>query len=575
MKLSFRKKVLYSFLFIILLMTCFLLPLSYFLIDYVQERHLKHMGDDLLTYVQSAKSDEELISAIERGLPLFLFRVSLIDPQRGFLYDSFKGGSKEELDDENRLNRPEIHEALSDQMGFDIRYSLLCKEKTAYLALPFSFNEKTYLLRLAFPYQPLGQLTEDVVMALSLFTLSLLLLLGFISWLIVQWLTRPIKNMTRAISNYEKGGSWSPLNGKERTEEFGQLASSLNSLVRKIDEQMREITEERNEKSDLLETLAEGVIAVDPTLTIIYLNRMAEDFLGIEKEAVLGKSFHLVDRPLVTDLIREAIEKNRVMKLVLSVTVPKKRHLDVIVTPRRSEGAIIVFQDNTTLHRLIDQERDFIANASHELKTPLTIIRGFSETLREHPELSKEVFNGILDKMVANSLRMENLIKNLLTLASIDEGIPLSRLSEASLVEVAEQAKETVELVHSDAKIEIHADSDIVYRCDSHLMLQALINLIDNGIKYSKAPASITVTIEKRENEVVISVKDRGVGIAPENIDRVFDRFWSVDKAISRSMGGSGLGLSIVKGIVDRHGGKIEVASEVGFGSIFMMRFPM
>ncbi len=241
----------------------------------------------------------------------------------------------------------------------------------------------------------------------------------------------------------------------------------------------------------------------------------------------------------------------------------------------------LVFQRLTrpmqkSLRRIVNLERDFIANASHELKTPITIIRGFAETLHDHPELTRSMVQEITRKIVSNCERMGTLVKNLLTLASIDEGIPQGRLRECDLMDLALEAQEMVLTVHPDAQIEVEqlSTEPCTLMCDPDLMLQAILNLIDNAVKYSKPPAQVRVALERRGSESIVSVTDKGIGIPKAETGRIFERFYSVDKSYSRTVGGSGLGLSIVRGIVDRHRGRIEVESELGKGSSFRIFLP-
>jgi len=255
----------------------------------------------------------------------------------------------------------------------------------------------------------------------------------------------------------------------------------------------------------------------------------------------------------------------------------QKRYFDAVAVPRGKGGAILVLQDKTGLHKVIERGRDFIANASHELKTPITIIRGFAETLHDHPELTREVYGEITDKIVSNCQRMDTLVKNLLTLAAVDEGLPRSRLQECDIYDLAEQAKLTILSVHPDAKITIETKGEEPFylMADNDLFFQAILNLLDNAVKYSKPPAKVTIRIEKYPSEFLIRVKDNGVGIPAEDLDRIFERFYAVDKSHSRSLGGSGLGLSIVERIVEKHQGKIEVESQLGKGTTFTITLPV
>ncbi len=395
--------------------------------------------------------------------------------------------------------------------------------------------------------------------------------------------TRPVTQIIQAIKPFQTGkAEHIPEIRLGRAihpnDEFGQLAETLNALTKRIESQIASLTHERNEKSAILESLVEGVVAVDQNMIVIYMNKTAETFLMIQEKDLVGKSFSLAKQQACEELIYEAQKKQQPVLLVIKPERKQKRFIDAVAVPRGEKGgAILVLQDKTSLHKVIELGRDFIANASHELKTPITIIRGFAETLHDHPELSKEVYSEITEKIVRNCHRMGTLVKNLLTLAAVDEGLPQSRLQECDLVDLTEQAIQTILSVHPDAQVNIETTGAESFHmmADSDLFLQAILNLLDNAVKYSKPPAHVTIHIEKRALEFIVRIADRGLGIPQEDLDRIFERFYAVNKSHSRSLGGSGLGLSIVERIIEKHQGRIDVESEVGKGTTFIITLPV
>lgn len=217
--------------------------------------------------------------------------------------------------------------------------------------------------------------------------------------------------------------------------------------------------------------------------------------------------------------------------------------------------------------------RDFVANASHELRTPITIIRGFAETIQDLPEISEAMLAEFSDKIINNCERMDHLVKNLLTLADLDY-LPKARLQECDLVGLADNCLQTLLSIHPD----IHAESlqnqeEIFVSGDPDLLELALMNLLENGVKYSEEKAFISVTVAELQDRVDVTVTDRGMGIPQEDLGQIFDRFFTVNKAHSRRLGGAGLGLSIVSTIVKKHEGRVQVASKVGKGTSFTLSF--
>ena len=327
--------------------------------------------------------------------------------------------------------------------------------------------------------------------------------------------------------------------------------------------------EGKKEQESLLDLLIEGIVILDQEGKVLQMNAAAKQLLGarkllIEESSPLGvKSLALIAvcqkrRVLVTDSI--CIEKG------------KKRYFDLIVIPYEKKMFLLI-QDKSSEQKILEVGKDFIANASHELKTPITIIRGFAETLQDMVELPKEMLDEILEKIVRNCKRMDSLVRNLLTLSDI-ENIPLANHQVCDLVALVEESKRAILAVHPQAEVEIVQSSEIRAEVDSSILELALVNLLDNAIKYSKSPAKITISVCQNVDTATVSIQDRGVGISSQDLEHIFDRFYTVNKAHSRRLGGAGLGLSLVKTIIEKHDGTLHVASIVGEGSTFTLSLP-
>lgn len=323
------------------------------------------------------------------------------------------------------------------------------------------------------------------------------------------------------------------------------------------------------EQGSLLDVLAEGIVVLDEEGTALQMNAAAKQLLGsrklrLDENSPLGaKSLALIAicrqrKVCVTDTI--CIEKGR------------KRYFDLIVVPYEKK-MFLLMQDKSSEQKVLEVGKDFIANASHELKTPITIIRGFAETLQDMKELPKDMLDEILEKIVRNCKRMDSLVRNLLTLSDI-ENIPLANHQPCDLGALVEESKRAVLAVHPQANIEIIQNAEITAEVDSSILELALINVLDNAVKYSKGPANITVLVGQSGDGVTVSIQDQGVGIPSQDLEHIFDRFYTVDKAHSRKMGGAGLGLSLVKTIVEKHEGTLHVASILGEGSTFTLSLP-
>lgn len=576
--MSFRRKIFISYLSIFLLFATSLYPIVSFLVREVHKRSLRNLTNEIIEEITASTTLDGLIEQLkERGRFLF-FRVTLIDQNQEILYDSYSDIIP--LEKENIRSEPEVEDAFKGNRGYDVRFSSLFGQEMVYLGTSFTFLGKSLVLRSAFPQEQIASLTFDLSLTILLLSVAILLLYSLLAWFVIHVLTKPVHEIIRAITPYQLGEvehipEIRLSRGMTPNDDFEKLAQTFNSLTKHIESQIASLTRAKDEKSAILESLIEGVVAVDSTLKVVYMNRAAMDFLGV-KEKIVGKHFSCVNKIQCEEILLEALANQQPAVCVLMPKKEQKRFLDVVAAPSGSGGAILVLQDKTSLHKVVEMGRDFVANASHELKTPITIIRGFAETLHDHPELSKEVCSDITEKIVSNCQRMDTLVKNLLTLASVDEGLPRSRLEECDLVDLAEQARLTILAVHPDAEIgvKVEGEEPILLMLDSDLFYQAILNLLDNAVKYSKLPAHVMIVIGKKGNEFLIKITDQGIGIPSEDLDRIFERFYAVNKSHSRSLGGSGLGLTIVKRIVEKHHGKIEVESTLGLGTTFTISLP-
>lgn len=399
------------------------------------------------------------------------------------------------------------------------------------------------------------------------------------TWFVIHYLTQPIQRIINAVKPYQEGTQHLlphiDLGRANASDDFNKLANTLNSLSLKIQNHIDMITKERNEKETILESLVEGVIAVDDDMEITYTNHMAMKLMN-RTESFIGKKFGVLQQERCQTLIHQCQQEKKPLTDTLEIyRESKKLFLDIVAAPKKDNaGAILVLQDKTAHYKIFEMRRDFIANASHELKTPITIIRGFAEALHDNPNLPIETQLEVTNKIVRNCNRMAALIKDLLTLADI-ENIPSSRLCLFDLYELTEHSSSMLAEVFPDAQVTINKRrKEILLFADMDLLELAIMNLIENAAKYSNRPAQITVTIDEDSNNVIIKVSDKGIGIPFADQEHIFDRFYTVDKAHSQKMGGSGLGLSIVKTIVEKHFGTISLESELGKGSTFTISLP-
>jgi two-component system, OmpR family, phosphate regulon sensor histidine kinase PhoR len=293
---------------------------------------------------------------------------------------------------------------------------------------------------------------------------------------------------------------------------------------------------------------------------------------------MIGMAFPSRMHPRFSELLELCHAKqqtlNEVMEIIHNAT---RLHLNVVVSPReKQQGSILILQDKSIHYKILEMRKDFIANASHELKTPLTIIRGFAETLKENPGLKKETISDVIDKIVKNCNRMTTTVHNLLTLADI-ENLPYCRVIPCNLIDLATGCRNHLRSLYPNVQFVMDYEEADSYEitADIELLEVALMNLIDNAAKYSQkrteSKPTIWIHFERLFGFIKVIVKDNGIGIPGKDLEYVFQRFYTVNKIESKKMGGSGLGLSIVKTIVEKHFGTISVESALGEGSTFTM----
>lgn len=428
--------------------------------------------------------------------------------------------------------------------------------------------------------QELSTVLGEFKFRIVLFGCGFLLLYSLLTGAIMHRLSYPLQQIIDAIVPYREGDLLPriALDRSATKGEFGKLATLLNSLTDRIQKQIERLKQQRKETEEILQSLGEGVVAVDISGSTTFANETACKMFGISLDAVLGRPLSCYGQlgAKCHEAIQQVLQTSEVVEQTWNNGQKGRIYLDLTAAPRIGQnGAILVIQDKTSDYKILEMGKDFIANASHELRTPITIIRGFAETLQDHPNLSSEMLCEIAEKIVRTSGRLDKLIKSLLMLADI-ENLCVKKFQMIDLVSLLEQSKHL--LLASHPKAHLTFFSDLVrapVAADPLLLELAIMNLLENAVKYSPVPASIKLSIHVVGTDARIEVRDQGIGIPEGDLPYVFDRFYTVDKARSRKSGGAGLGLSIVKTIVEKHEGKVMAASELGKGSTFTICLPL
>jgi two-component system phosphate regulon sensor histidine kinase PhoR len=578
---SFRQKIFVSYLTVFLVFILLMFPFVTRWVQTIVFQAMEARATEIIMNIKDAPNNDALIRRLKDQKSLMFFRCSIISHEHKVLYDSHtKRLLGPKFSQDYIVDHPEVIQAFRENVGYHEDYSQILNQKFSYFAKAFDFHGKVYVLRTAFPYQYVREIIHDFEMGFLGLAILILLLFSFMTWFAIHYLTKPIQRIINAVKPYQEGTQHVlpaiELGRGNANDDFHKLAFTLNSLSAKIQGHIDNLTKERNEKETILESLAEGVIAVDVEMQVTYANHMATKLINFNGENFIGKSFALLQQERCNVLLQECQKEKKTLNDTLELYRDgKKLYLDIVATPKKDNaGAVLVLQDKTAHYKIFEMRRDFIANASHELKTPITVIRGFAEALHDNPELPAEMQREITSKIVRSCNRMTALIKDLLTLADI-ENIPSSRLSLCDLYDLAERCHSMLSEVFPDAQVSIEKrQQEVTLIADMDLLELALMNLMENAAKYSNPPARIQVILDETPQEVIIQVADQGIGIPLADQEHIFDRFYTVDKAHSQKMGGSGLGLSIVKTIVEKHCGTITLQSELGKGSTFTIRLP-
>lgn len=507
-------------------------------------------------------------------------RITCISPDGTVLGDSERDPKLMD----NHRNRPEIRTALEGKNGTAVRYSPTLGSEMAYGAVPLLRDgEVVIVVRVAFPMNEIIETAESVRNTL----LGIGALVAFFSVgvlvIIIKSRLRPLNHLLAGARRFSRGDFQYRIPGI-KIAEFDHLARALNDMANQLDERIRSTVNERNERDAIFASMTEGVLAVDRDEKIISLNRSAMQLLNLEELPAIGREFREVFRYAELQFFLESIlqsggEHERIVHLPDSNRWLHFRCAPLTTVGSNVMGAVVVFNDITRLRKLESIRRDFVANVSHELKTPITAIRGFVETLLESASSNETDVRNFLTIIERHTERLQELIDDLLLLARIEEDEEKKQIAFA-VVEVSTAVQNALHAcqfssMQSGVELKTSGHLDSVLHCNQRLVEEALINLIQNAIAFSEPDSTVVIDVQRHDATLTISVIDSGSGIAPEHLSRIFERFYRVDKSRSRKGGGSGLGLSIVKHIMQIHDGEVLVESTLGVGSRFQLVFPI
>ncbi|KIH75890.1 two-component system, OmpR family, phosphate regulon sensor histidine kinase PhoR [Geoalkalibacter ferrihydriticus] len=507
-------------------------------------------------------------------------RITLVLPSGEVLADSLQDPRLMD----NHAARPEIVQAFGGSTGIATRYSATARESMMYAAVPV-FNDKGDLdgaIRVAVAVTAVEQTLRALYLRAFAGAVAIALLAALLSLIVSRRISRPLEEMKHGVKRFAAGDLSERL-AVGGSEEIQALGEAMNQMAGELDERIRTVLRHRNEQEAVLSSMVEGVLAVDLEARIIRINQAALRLLGV-REDVKGRR------------IQEVIRKADLQRFVARALATAEPVEDDILLREEGErflqahgtalhdaqgqiGALIVLNDVTRLRRLETMRRDFVSNVSHELKTPITAIKGFVETLLDGAMQDPDDAQRFLEIITRQADRLNAIIDDLLTLSRVEQGeeqsgLPLEKEPLLPVLEAALQAC-ALPAAEKNVRLNLFCSPELTARIKAPLLEQAVVNLLTNAIKYSPRDGKVAIEAAQLQGKVTIRVQDWGCGIAKEHLPRLFERFYRVDKARSRKQGGTGLGLAITKHIVQVHGGEVIVHSTPGQGSTFSIHLPL
>lgn len=577
-----RKKIIASYaVLIVLLAGAFTLIIR----SALEDAMLNQFEHNLSNEVELVKSLAE-----ERGTTLVNFsefaleikevigvRVTIVNQEGVVLADT----DEDPASMMNHINREEISSALTTgKTSVSLRYSDTVNTDHLYAATTLTLDGDLYIFRISRPLYELKNFNSQILN----FSLILVFVASALAFFMVIWgvrkFTKPIYELTEAANRISEGEYGRKIYTTSK-DQIGELTESFNKMSFNLDLSMKELTRRNIELESILNSMINGIIAIDQNRRILMINRISFEILNLPLDYVAENEsmYKIIRNEAVAEMIEMSIEHGISQVKELNYT-----HIDKIlriyVNPISTQdgktiGSIVVFQDVTQIRKLERMRSEFVSNVSHELKTPLTSIKGFVDTLKNGAIDNKETALRFLDIIDIESERLYRLINDILLLSEIETMDHELNKSNVDMKEVVEEVVDMLTLRAKDKNLTVQIDleNNCFISANRDRIKQMIINLIDNAIKYTET-GGITVILENSSPWLKLSVVDTGIGFDEKHKERLFERFYRVDKGRSRSHGGTGLGLSIVKHIVLLYKGKIEVESEPGKGTRFEIDLP-
>jgi len=539
----------------------------------VEQRYLKEARSFLIGSMEAVMSSgdsavsfdtiaREKAGALKNGV-----RITFIDLDGVVLGDS----EADYRTMPDHAGRAEVAEALRTGFGEEIRHSDTVGVDLLYVAKKYG----DVIARFAMPLKNEQIFAADILPSIIIASILSLIAAVIAVNLLMKRILKPFYELQKVLSEV-LGGKRTKIPESEYAE-LSPVVEGLNEMTGRIDTYVKSIRQQTEKIDNIIRYMQEGMILLDEDLHVLLSNEAAHELFGLESD-LNGKNFlHLVRNKEVISSLHAAVREQKPIVLDLKKKLSEMRYLRIFISPvQKSAGAIMLVSDITELKRAENVRREFTANVSHELKTPLTTIKGFAELMSEGMVKDERSINKYAMLIRFEVERLINLINDILRIAELEEtSIPVN-LEEVDLKEVAEDVRSllTEEASKRGIRIKLQGES-VKISAFRDSIKQLILNLVDNAIKYNRDKGTVDITVGRKGGKAFIAVEDTGIGIPKEHQQRIFERFYRVDKARSKKTGGTGLGLSIVKHIAGLYKGEIKLTSEIEEGTKFTILFPI
>jgi two-component system phosphate regulon sensor histidine kinase PhoR len=536
------------------------------------EQEARITAEAVLPLLQSHNSPDLLAKTLGEEIDS---RVTIIAPDGTVLGDSVE----EPATMENHGTRPEVIDALTSGIGESTRYSTTLAQQMMYVAITVS-NEGQILgiARVALPITTVDNYVNHVTRIIILAVVIVTILAILAAWLIARTVTRPIRQLTKVSKEMATGQLGQKITISTQ-DEIGQLAQALNEMSANLKTTVDAISAEKTKLKNILDNMADGVILTDNAGTVILANRTSGKLFGFKEDDVIGKHLiEVVHDHEVDEILRQCLKTGQEQATQFESNITR-RFIRAIAIPLNNRdqlsGALVLLQDLTELKNLQTTRRDLIGNISHELRTPIAGIKAMVETLQSSAIDDKEAAQQFLSRIQDEVDRLYQIVSEVTYLSRIETGKVELKMESANLNSLLDDVIAEMNPLAERQEVTIVKEfsSDLPsVKLDKDRIRQTAINLVHNAIKFNKTGGKVTIATSYNKNSVTVSIADTGIGIAKEDLPRVFERFYKADKA--RTSGGSGLGLAIAKHTIQAHGGEIRAESIEGKGSTFTFRLP-